>query len=597
MHVKMFQDKIGNILNRIFRLSTIKAKFIIPISIALVILFVLLEVVYIFYQNKRTEIKLNNDIKMVTALETELLTIPLWNYNEEHINKVALYAFNSKEVVYTKIYDEKGTGLLSYYCRDNEWKETKCNDDRTIVDPYLIIRKAGITKNVNGKETVIGSLEIGFTKQFYQKEKIAATLFIMFFGLLVLIMVIGLLIVITNIVTNPMQKFTGIVTGFTKDLDDKTMLSKINASGNQLEKINIYSNDETGKLAFAFNVMMKQLWKSLRSLQREMTERRNAEKLLQNAYDKQEITIQERTAKLAKTNKNLEQEIKERKKAEQEIIQAKESAEIANKSKSEFLANMSHELRTPLNHILGFTELILDKSFGELNEIQEEYLTDVHISSTHLLSLINDILDLSKVEANKLELEPSDVDLRTLLANSLVIIKEKASKHGLKLLTNMDGIPETITVDERKLKQIMYNLLSNAMKFTPDGGEIRLTADLADGSLPLADSSTTKASDQELRAISYEPNASQKFIRISVTDSGIGIKQDDLEHIFNPFEQVENSASRTYQGTGLGLSLTKSLVELHGGKIWAESEGEGQGSMFNFVIPIEKVKAPRKYSG
>jgi len=268
------------------------------------------------------------------------------------------------------------------------------------------------------------------------------------------------------------------------------------------------------------------------------------------------------------------------------LMIAKENAESANRTKSEFLANMSHELRTPLNHIIGFTELVLDKNFGDLNEVQEEYLNDVHHSSRHLLSLINDILDLSKVEANKLELEPSDVDLRMLLENSLTMIKEKALKHAIKLLINMDGIPETITADERKLKQIVYNLLSNAVKFTPDGGEIRLTADLADGSLPIADSSMEKASDQELRAISYETGASQKFIRISVTDSGIGIKQEDIERIFNPFEQVENSASRRFQGTGLGLSLTRSLVELHGGRILVESDGEDEGSTFSLILPI-----------
>ena len=153
------------------------------------------------------------------------------------------------------------------------------------------------------------------------------------------------------------------------------------------------------------------------------------------------------------------------------MTMAKEAADSANRAKSEFLANMSHELRTPLNHIIGFTELVADKKFGDLNETQEEYLSDALHGSKHLLSLINDILDLSKVEAGKVKLEPTDLNLKMLLENSLIMVTEKATKHNIMLSTHIDDISNTITADERKLKQIMYNLLSNAMKFTSDGGQ------------------------------------------------------------------------------------------------------------------------------
>jgi signal transduction histidine kinase len=293
--------------------------------------------------------------------------------------------------------------------------------------------------------------------------------------------------------------------------------------------------------------------------------------------------VQERTVELVKANNDLEIEIMERRRTEEELNKAKEAAEAASRAKSEFLPNMSHELRTPLNHISGFTELVVDKQFGRLNEVQEEYLNDVLHSSRHLLSVINDILDLSKVEAGKLELEVADVNPRMFLESSLTMFKEKALKHRIRLSVDIDGILDTIQADERKLKQIMYNLLSNAVKFTPDGGSVILSA-------RYLSSTDGQWFTREGQPVGLPLNGDDQLmsgeglINISVQDTGIGIKREDLERIFNPFEQVESSASRRYQGTGLGLTLTKRLVELHGGRIWAESEGEGKGSKFIFVI-------------
>ena len=278
----------------------------------------------------------------------------------------------------------------------------------------------------------------------------------------------------------------------------------------------------------------------------------------------------------------------------------KEAAEAANRSKSEFLANMSHELRTPLNHIIGFTELLLDKHFGELNEQQDEYLNDIHQSSKHLLSLINDILDLSKVEAGKLDLEFDYVELMSVLKNSLVMIKEKAMKNGINLTTNADSDPLTIQADKRKLKQIIYNLLSNAVKFTNSGGSIWLNVYKVDclirPGLRWDDPEYLKILEEGVQGKLNEDKPPIKCVKISVSDTGIGLNFEDRERVFRPFEQADGSASRRYQGTGLGLSLTKRLVQLHGGKIWVESDGEGKGSTFSFVIPIDPKENPTDLS-
>ena len=239
-----------------------------------------------------------------------------------------------------------------------------------------------------------------------------------------------------------------------------------------------------------------------------------------------------------------------------EIADKSRQLEAASHHKSEFLANMSHELRTPLNAIIGFSEVLAERMFGEVNEKQAEYLQDILSSGRHLLSLINDILDLSKVEAGRLELELGPFHLPTTLDNALILVRERATRHGITLTQAVDEAVGEIVADERKVKQILLNLLSNAVKFTPEGGRVGLTATAADDA-----------------------------ITIAVSDTGIGIAPEDQAAIFEEFRQVGRDDTRKQEGTGLGLTLAKKFVELHGGRIWVQSQ-VGQGSTFTFTLPV-----------
>jgi signal transduction histidine kinase len=281
---------------------------------------------------------------------------------------------------------------------------------------------------------------------------------------------------------------------------------------------------------------------------------------------------------LKKAHDDLERKIVER---TEELRRSKEVAEIANRAKSDFLANMSHELRTPLNAVIGFSEILRDKYFGNLNEKQADYVNDILESGKHLLSLINDILDLSKIEAGKVEFKPSKVNIKELLEDSLIMVKQKCMKHGIDLGIDIAQDLEDleITADKRKLKQVMYNLLSNAAKFTSYGEKIRVTADL----ISEFGIRISELKGEEKQSAIRNP---QSAIEISVADTGIGISPEDQEKIFEEFHQVRSSYTDKTPGTGLGLSLVKRLVEVHGGKVWVESDGEGKGSRFSFTLPV-----------
>jgi signal transduction histidine kinase/CheY-like chemotaxis protein len=299
------------------------------------------------------------------------------------------------------------------------------------------------------------------------------------------------------------------------------------AAGDLSQRVKATSRDEIGVLAMTFNHMAASLDATYRDL----------EQLNAGLEEK----VQARTEELRHQQEQLQE--------------VNLQLEIANRHKSEFLANMSHELRTPLNAIIGFSEVLLDRMFGDLNGKQEEYLDDILSSGRYLLSLINDILDLSKVEAGMLDLEPGTFDFRQLLEGSLVMVKERALAHGMTLSLEIADNVDTLTGDERKVKQILFNLLSNAVKFTPDGGKMGITASTSD-----------------------------TVVQVAVWDTGIGIAADDQQRIFGEFQQVGQGLAGKTEGTGLGLTLAKKFVELHGGTIWVEST-PGHGSTFTFTLP------------
>jgi signal transduction histidine kinase len=351
--------------------------------------------------------------------------------------------------------------------------------------------------------------------------------------ILIICLIFGFSLIPTIFFISKVSHPLDILSSYAKELPRKNLLeNNIHAENSPIKYLSLNYNDEVGRLAESFIFMEHELKETLK-----------------------------KTIDLNIAKERLE----------------RQSAEEANRAKSEFLANMSHELRTPLNHIIGFSEIIIDKTFGDLNETQEEFLNDVLTSSRHLLSLINDILDLSKVEAGRLELHLSNINLEMLLDRCLMMIKEKTLNHGIQLNFEMKPpIPETICADERKLKQILYNLLSNASKFTPDNGWINLKVQQIYNLREYQKSVTGH----------IETDPAKAYLEFLISDSGIGISLEDQERIFAPFEQVDNSASRKYQGTGLGLTLTKRIVELHGGNIKVESEGLNKGSTFKFYIPL-----------
>ncbi len=328
----------------------------------------------------------------------------------------------------------------------------------------------------------------------------------------------------------------------------------ITATSNLDRRIEIHSRDEIGGLAASFNEMIGALDSTHKSLEAAGQE-------LRTHRDHLEELVRERTARLAEANQNLSTEIGERVRKEEELRRAlaelavaKERAEAADKLKSSFLATMSHELRTPLNSIIGFTGIILRERVGPLNEEQKKQLNMVRRSSQHLLSLINDVLDISKIEAGQLKVARESVDLRPLIEKAVQSTRPLADAKGIELGLEIAAGAPVAAGDARRVEQVLLNLLSNAIKFT-EKGAVRISCD-----------------------------AEEDRIVVRVIDTGIGIKAEDLGAIFQSFRQIDSGLSRKHEGTGLGLSISKKIVELMGGRIWVTSTA-GSGSTFAFWLP------------
>ncbi|MCR4289871.1 MAG: response regulator [Candidatus Scalindua sp.] len=349
-----------------------------------------------------------------------------------------------------------------------------------------------------------GALSVVISKEVPEQQFAADVIFFIIIGSVSILLIVAIIFLTTVKLMRPIEKLTEAVAIVTKTGDLST-------------KVDISSNDEVGQLGRTFNDMSSKL---------------------QSSYSLLEQRIAEKTAHLQK---------------------AIEALERANKLKSEFLANMSHELRTPLNAIIGFAEVLRDKICGDLNEEQLDFIKDIHSSGHHLLQMINDILDLSKIEAGKMVLQHEVFPVPDAIQDVYHIIQGLADKKHLHLQTDIHPETKDIEADRVKFKQILYNLLSNAIKFTSENGNIITKASIIDDTL-----------------------------QVSVTDSGIGMKPEDQEKVFKEFWQADSSFSRKYQGTGLGLALTKRIVEMHGGKIWFESE-YGKGSTFCFTLPLKAI--------
>ena len=459
--------------------------------------------------------------------------------NEHTIASATLY--NNRGI---KFAEYRNSDLLKEADRDEDeglpinwkglWDEVKIEGDYFVAFQKIYL---------DGK--IIGALKVRYDLS-EMKKRIGGYLFIalvVFFASIIIAYLIATRI--QGVISTPIIRTTQTIRSITESGDYSLRV-----------KTGIDRVDEIGVLVRSFNDMVSQI----QARDRELEEHR----------EHLEELVKQRTRELES--------------ASQRALQMARQAKAASLAKTTFLANMSHELRTPLNAIIGFSEVLLDKHYGEINRIQEEYINDILHSARHLLSLIDDILDLSKIEVGKMELHKDYVNFRELIERSLIMIKQKAAKHGIKITTIIEEIPEVVMLDERKMKQVLFNLLTNAAKFTPDGGNIDIHVRIVDFQW-IKDNVPSRFKEDVFKVIN---RPEEQYIKVTVRDTGVGIAPEAIKKIFEPFQQEDSSTSRRFGGTGLGLALSAEIIRLHKGAIWVVSEPD-RGSEFTFVVPVEEI--------
>ncbi len=439
----------------------------------------------------------------------------------------------------------------------------------------------------------VGTVRIGFSQAGIRAELQRKSLIVIAFGLLFLGFGLASLLFLARVIVDPIQRLAramNIVSSEHNEFDENGLPRVQHFRRVNDFDLNVKTRDEIEQLADDFRSMVKKLEDSYARLEviiadksRIALEKTKLADELQMLNQSLEVTIRDRTREIVEKNLKLYELSEELQFQKEDLVRMNEQLEKTSRMKSSFLANMSHELRTPLNSIIGFAEILKDKMFGDFNERQEKYLSHILTSGRHLLQLINNILDLSKVEAGKMKLNLEPFSVNRVVDEVQTIIKTLAYKKNIEI--QLDLSPEVIMYgDAAKLKQILYNLLSNAIKFTPEKGMVAVHTEEVLPEISLE------------RGLSTPLVVTAASLLLTVKDTGIGISPDDQERIFLEFEQSEQTRGKGYEGTGLGLALTRKLVELHGGQIWVQSQ-VGEGSAFSILLPIKGTATDESAEG